>query len=88
MERPKRPYSLHSRPTKKRNRRIYYVLFRNEAGAYGSAISTGCTRKDDALRWAEHHLELRKVRRESMTFAQYADGFGMIATKTSVASAS
>jgi hypothetical protein len=24
MERPKRPYSIHSRPTNKRNRRIYY----------------------------------------------------------------
>ena len=75
MERPKRPYSIHSRPTKKRNHRIYYALFRDEAGAYTSAISTGCTRRDDAIRWAEHHLELRKARRESTTFALYAEGF-------------
>ena len=54
MERPKRPYSIYSRPTKKRNHSIYYALFRNEAGAYTSAISTGCTRRDEAIRWAEH----------------------------------
>jgi hypothetical protein len=32
MERPKSPYSIHSRPTTKANRRIYYALFRDEAG--------------------------------------------------------
>ncbi len=75
MERPKLAYSIHSKATKKRNRRIYYALFRDEAGMYTSAISTGCTRRDDALLWAEHHLELREARRDSMTFAQYAEGF-------------
>jgi hypothetical protein len=53
MERPKRPYSLHSRPTKRKNRKIFYALFRDGNGTYrSSAVSTGCTRHDDAVRWA------------------------------------
>jgi hypothetical protein len=43
MERPKSPYSIHSRPTKRRNRSIYYAQFRDETGACGAAVSTGCT---------------------------------------------
>ena len=51
------PYSLHTRPTTlNRNRPMYYAVFRDETGVYGSAISTGCTRKDDAIRWCESAL--------------------------------
>ena len=75
MERPKRPYSLHTRPTSKRNRPIYYAVFRDETGAYGSAVSTGCTRKDDAVRWCESALRKRKEQHANITFVQYADGF-------------
>lgn len=79
MERPKRPYSLHARPTtSNRNRPMYYVVFRDETGAYGSAISTGCTRKDDAVRWSESELWRRKEQRESITFAQQACGNALI----------
>lgn len=78
MERPKRPYSLHTRPTtSNRNRPMYYAVFRNETGAYGSAVSTGCTRKDDAVRWCELAMRRRKEQRESITLAQYAEGFWM-----------
>ena len=58
MERLKRPYSLHSRPIIKKNRRIFYALFRDENGCYrSSAVSTGCTRHDDAVRWCEAEVE-------------------------------
>ncbi len=41
MERPKRPYSVHRRPSARKNRHIYYVRFRDpETGAYQSAISS------------------------------------------------
>ncbi|MFI5368131.1 MAG: hypothetical protein ACHQ1F_03880, partial [Spirochaetia bacterium] len=65
MERLKRPYSLHSRPTIKKNRRIFYALFRDEDGRYrSSAVSTGCTRHDDAVRWCEAKLKSKIERRE------------------------
>jgi len=82
MERLKRPYSLHSRPTKRKNRRIFYALFRDENGTYRtSAISTGCTRHDDAVRWCE--AKLRKVLdgRTSITLSEYAEGFWMPAAR-------
>jgi hypothetical protein len=75
MERPKRPYSIHSRPTKKKNRRIYYAVFRNETGAYGTAMSTGSTRRDDAVRWCEARLKEVRDRSEKVTLAEYAEGF-------------
>ena len=49
MEYPNCPYSIHTRPTKRRNRRIYYAVFRDEAGNYQAAVSTGCTRRDVEL---------------------------------------
>jgi hypothetical protein len=76
MERPKRLYSLHTRhTTSNRNRPMYYAVFRDETGAYSSAVSTGCTRKDDAVRWCESALRRRKEQRENITLAQYAEGF-------------
>ena len=58
MERPKRPYSLHTRPRSKKNRRlVWYAQFRGEAGGYSTAVSTGCTRHDDAVRWCEEELK-------------------------------
>jgi hypothetical protein len=55
MERPRRPYSIQKRPAVKQ-RHIYYAKFRDESDAYLSAISTGCTRIDDPVRWCEAHL--------------------------------
>ena len=67
MERLKRPYSLHSGPTKRRNRRIFYALFRDGNGVYrGSAVSTGCTRHDDAVRWCEARLKSDHKTREDI----------------------
>ena len=64
MERPKYPYSINSRPTRKRNRRIYYVVFRDEAGNSQTAVSTGCTRRDVELPrpyWDPHsHYDSRE----------------------------
>ena len=74
MERRKRPYSFQRRPGTI-HRHFYYVKFRDDTGAYGSAISTGCTRKDDAVRWCESELQRRKEQRENITLGQYADGF-------------
>lgn len=79
MERPKRPCSLHTRPTtSNRNRPIYYAVFRDDTGAYGSAISTGCTRKDDSVRCCESELWRRKEQRENITFAEQACGNALI----------
>ena len=76
MERPKRPYSLHSRPTKRKNRKIFYALFRDGNGTYrSSAVSTGCTRHDDAVRWCEARLKIDHKTREDITLSTYAAGF-------------
>ena len=40
MERRRRPYSIQKRPAVK-HRHIYYAKFRNEAGNYLTAVSTG-----------------------------------------------
>lgn len=73
MERLKRPYSLHSRPTIKKSRRIFYALFRDESGCYrSSAVSTGCTRHDDAVRWCEAKLRSKQKTREDITLSTYA----------------
>jgi hypothetical protein len=74
MERPKQPYSIHKR-TATKCRQIYYVRFRGEDGSYRSAVSTGCTRRDDAVRWAESRLAQERDRRENITLAEYAQGF-------------
>jgi len=75
MERPKSPYSIHSRPTSKKNKRIYYAVFRDETGHYKSAVSTGCTRRDDALRWCEDRLRKNRGKEVSTTLAEYTPGF-------------
>ena len=40
MEHPRRSYSICSRPTKRQNRPIFYAVFRDETGAYDTAVST------------------------------------------------
>jgi hypothetical protein len=74
MERRKRPYSIHKRPAVNHDH-IYYAKFRNEAGAYRTAVSTGCTRIDDAVRWCEAHLRKATEKKENITLAEYATGF-------------
>jgi integrase len=74
MERLKRPYSLQKRPAAK-NRYIYYVKFRDASGAYGTAISSGCTRRDEALLWAEGRQTGERERRQNITLAAYVLGF-------------
>ena len=76
MGRPRRPYSLHTRPRSKKNPRpVWYAQFRDETGQYSSAVSTGCTRHDDAVRWCEQQLKRQGERREAITFATYVKGF-------------
>ncbi len=76
MERRKQPYSLQKRPTKRKNRFMYYVKFRNpETGDYMNAVSSGCLNRDDAVRWAEKRLKSGLVGRESIRFREYVEGF-------------
>jgi integrase len=75
MERQKAPYSLQKRPTNRKNRFIYYVQFRDENGGYRNALSTGCSNRDDALRWCEEHLKDGDTHVSGMTFGTYAQGF-------------
>jgi hypothetical protein len=74
MERRKRPYSIHKRPIVN-HRHIYYARFRDEAGAYLTAVSTECTRIDDAVRWCEAHLKKASEKKENITLAECAKGF-------------
>ena len=74
MERPKRPYSIQKRPTVK-HRHIYYAKFRNEAGRYTTAVSTGCTRMDDAIHWADQRLRQAADKQDNITLSDYARGF-------------
>ncbi len=60
MEHQKRPYSLSKRPPTRKNRGVFYVRFRDETGAYKSAVSTGCGNRDDALLWCPRRLALRR----------------------------
>lgn len=74
-------YSLFKRPSKRKP--IYYVRFRDrETGHRRSALSTGCTRRDDAVRWCEGYLadeaEVELESREragNITLGEYAAGF-------------
>ena len=75
MERQKHPYSIYRRPTAKAHRSTYYVRFRDASGKYMSAISTGCSRRDDALRWCEQRLKDSHPKRRSLTLREYAEGF-------------
>lgn len=76
MGRQKRPYSIQKRPTRRRNRSIFYVKFRDAAtGEYRTAVSSGCTRRDDAVRWAESRLRSGLGSRSGPVFRDYASGF-------------
>ena len=75
MERRKSPYSIHKRPTTRKNRHVYYARFRDEAGQYNNAVSTGCTNRDDAVRWCELRLKKTQERKTSITLKDYAEGF-------------
>lgn len=75
MERRKAPYSLQKRPTTRKNRSVFYVQFRDEAGLYKSAISTGYSNRDEAVRWCEQLLKDGKQKQEGITLREYADGF-------------
>jgi hypothetical protein len=63
--------SLQEKPTAG----MRYAQFRDETGAYSTAVATGCTRHDDAVRWCEQKLKKQKERREAVTFAAYTKGF-------------
>ena len=69
------PYSIHKRPTTRKNRHVYYARFRDEAGHYNSAISTGRTNRDDAVRWCEQRLRDGQERKTSITLKEFAEGF-------------
>jgi hypothetical protein len=78
---PPASYSFIKRRCKQKS--IYYARFRDPgSGQRLSAISTGCTRQDDAIRWCENHLEERtraeeeaKEKTQHITFAEFARDF-------------
>lgn len=75
MARPKSPYALYKRPAKK-NKHIYYVRFRDPVtGKYKTAISTGCTRRDKAVLWADKYLRTKTEKSKNITFSEYVKGF-------------
>jgi len=77
MERRKRPYSLYKRSIK--NKKIFYSRFRDPVtGKYKSGISTGCTRRDDAIVWSENHLQEAQEaagEKQNITIEELAQGF-------------
>jgi len=76
MERQKSPYSIQKRPTTKKNRFIYYAKFRDsETDGYQSAISTGYTRRDDAIRWCEERLRNGTNAKARIKLSEYVQGF-------------
>ena len=75
MERRKSPYSIHKRPTTRKNRHVFYARFRDEAGQYNNAVSTGCTNRDDAVQWCELRLKKAQERKTNITLKDYAEGF-------------
>jgi hypothetical protein len=53
----KKPFTLYKRPTKKKNRYIYYVQFRDYEGNRLTAVSSGQTSKSAAEVWAYEKLK-------------------------------
>ncbi len=73
MVKPKAPFSLHKRPTRRKNRFIYYVQFRDQEGNYTSALSTGQTSKSAASSWATEYLKQGHVPiQRGFTFERYS----------------
>ena len=77
MERRKSPSSLTKRPTSRKNRGVFYAQFRNETGAYRSALSTGRSNRDDAVRWCEQRLKDPRQTQTGITFKDDEKGFGI-----------
>ena len=89
MERQKRPYSIYRRTIplksnsktsgKTRARTIYYVRFRDpQTSDYMPAVSSGRSRRDDAVRWAEAQLRDQTFLNHgprAITFDEAAVGF-------------
>jgi hypothetical protein len=53
----KKPFTLYKGPTKKKNRYIYYVQFRDYEGNRLTAVSSGQTSKSAAEVWAYEKLK-------------------------------
>jgi integrase len=53
----KKPFTLYKRPTKKKNRYIYYIQFRDAEGNRLTAVSSGQTSKSAAEVWAYEKLK-------------------------------
>jgi hypothetical protein len=78
MDRPKRPFSVQKRATKKKTRNIFYVQFRRENGSYGTAQSSSQTSRAAAEAWAWAELKRtggRMPARSGLTFETYAESW-------------
>ena len=71
----KKPYSLLKRSLSS-GRHVYYVHFRKEDGAFGTAKSTSQTTKTAGEAWAIKYLSSGQiVQKENLTFANFSKGF-------------
>jgi hypothetical protein len=62
MNRPRRPYSVHKRPTAKKSKYVHYVRFRDpETGEYLPAVSSGLSNRAAAANWADEQLKSGKI---------------------------
>ena len=71
MEHPEKTPLYSPQANDQKDRWIYYAQFRDE----DTAVSTGCTRGDDAVRWCEKKLVELTEQYENLTLAEYAKGF-------------
>ena len=76
MKRPRRSFSLSRRPTKQKNRYIYYVRFRDENGKYQTAFSTGKTNRTAAELWVNDFIAkgITPPKRD-YSFSQFTENF-------------
>ena len=88
MRRAKLPFSVYKRAIRRRNHFIYYVKFRNEIGAYQTAVSSGVTSRTHATNWAYAQIQEGKHLSRGgkiPTFAEAAAGFWDYKTSSYVA---
>lgn len=70
---PHKPFHLYKRPTRKKNKYIYYVQFYDEDGNRLSGRSTGQTTKAAAETWTYEQLKRGYIKTpKNITFGQYA----------------
>lgn len=70
-----RAFYLHRRRTKDSKRNVYYVQFADASGHRGTAMSTGCTTRADAERWAQQRVKRTDRPGQQPTLEDFARDF-------------